>query len=334
MKRASKLALIAACASAAFLGAGVANASLNVFQTYSGSVGLSTSGCGSVSQSCDLTANVPAGSTIVAAYLYSSMFSTAPAGGAFGGSAVSYTPLGVNAGVLQASRADVTSIVAAAVTPAGGAFNFNVTETNGAQDGEALVVVYSNGSLATSTIGILDGFSASTGDNSSITFASPLHPGAPGFQAEMRIGDGFSCDSNCSDGAQVSQIDVNGLRMTNVAGDNDDSIDGSNAENGNLITVGGDNDPFTVAAPGSPQNVYQNDHERYDLTPFINDGDTAIHIHTLNPSNDDNIFLETFLVTGQAVVSSGTPEPATWAMMILGFFGLGSMVRRKSVATA
>lgn len=34
----------------------------------------------------------------------------------------------------------------------------------------------------------------------------------------------------------------------------------------------------------------------------------------------------TFLITGPA---SGTPEPATWAMMITGLFGLGSALRRR-----
>jgi hypothetical protein len=211
----------------------------------------------------------------------------------------------------------------------GGAYNFNILETKENTDGEALVVVYQLGSLSTSTIGILDGFSAQSGDNSSINFAAALHPAAPGFQAEMRIGDGFSC---CG---QESQIDVNGLRMTDVAGNNDDSVDGA-PDDGNLITVGGDNDPFTVASPGSPQGDYGADHERYDLRPFITDGDTSIHIHTLNPSNDDNIFLEVFQVSGEAVITGngGVPEPAAWAMMLLGFFGMGAMLRRRQPAVA
>jgi hypothetical protein len=31
---------------------------------------------------------------------------------------------------------------------------------------------------------------------------------------------------------------------------------------------------------------------------------------------------------------TGTPEPATWAMMLMGFFGLGAMVRARKPATA
>jgi hypothetical protein len=317
MKRATKNLLIAAAAAGALLSAGGANASLNVFHVFTGTLGISTGGFGSTSDAGSITANAPAGSTVVAAYLYSSLFSSTTAAGTLNGNALSYSPLGVNNGFLQASRADVTSIVAPVINGGpGGAYSFNIQETSGNTDGEALVVVYSNGTLATSTIGILDGFSASTGDNSSINFAAGLDPTAAGFHAELRIGDGFSCD------------------MTNVAGDNDDSVD-ANPGNGNLITVGSDNDPFTAASPGSPQSNYLLDHERYNLSPFITKGDTSIKLHTLNPSNDDNIFLEVFSVSGVGVVhgNGGVPEPATWAMMLMGFFGLGAMMRRRRDAT-
>jgi hypothetical protein len=338
MKRASKLAFVAACASAALLTAGAANASLHVFQQYTGNLGISTAGFGSVSDAGTITANVPAGSTVVAAYLYSSLYFVnpgTPAAGTLNGNVLNYTPLGNtgNCCSLEASRADVTSIVAPIINGgAGGAYNFNLTETSANTDGEALVVVYSNATLGTSTIGILDGFSDQNGDNSAITFASGLHPSDPGFHAEMRIGDGFSYDQGgVTD--QVSLVDVNGQRLSNVTGNCDDNVD-SFCQDGNLITMGGDNDPFTIAAPGTPANDINTDHERYDLSPFIADGATAIHIHTINPSIDDNIFLEVFDVSGLGVVTHGVPEPATWAMMLLGFFGLGSMIRRKSAVTA
>jgi hypothetical protein len=337
MKRALKLALVAAGASVALLGAGAANASLTVFQQYTGSYGISTSGFGSVTDTGTLTANVPAGSTVVAAYLYSSLYFVnpgTPAAGTLNGNALSFTPLGNtgNCCSLEASRADVTSIVQGVVGGGGGAFNFTYNETSANTDGEALVVVYSNAALGTSTIGILDGFSDQNGDNSAINFSSPLHPGDPGFHAEMRIGDGFSYDQGGVTN-QVSLVDVNGQRLSNVTGNCDDNTDAF-CQNGDLITMGSDDDPFTVAAPGTPANDVNTDHERYDLSPFITDGATSIHIHTVNPSVDDNIFLEVFDVTGQGVVTHGVPEPATWAMMLLGFFGLGSMIRRKSVVTA
>ena len=40
------------------------------------------------------------------------------------------------------------------------------------------------------------------------------------------------------------------------------------------------------------------------------------------------------LGVSDVVKTGGVPEPATWAMMLLGFFGLGSMVRRRRVLTA
>jgi len=311
---------------AALLYAMPASASLTTFATYTGSVGMSTDGCGSTTQNCTIQASIPTGSTVLAAYLYTSLFDITAPGGTLNGSAVTYTTaLGVNQGFLQAWRADVTSIVASAVG-AGGAvpFNFTVTETNGAQDGEALVVVYSNAALPTQTVGILDGFSASGGDTATINFATTLDHTAPGFVAQMIIGDGFSFDGGDplapTSASQVSQVLVNGGLLTNVAGHCDDAQDVV-CENGNLITVGGFNDPFSPINP-----LVAQDHERYDLTSFVNVGDTSIRVDTLNPSNDDNIFLETFLISGEGRVVTGVPEPGTLSMLGL---GLAFLVRKR-----
>jgi len=315
-----------------------AAASLTTFATFVGSDGVSTDGCGSTSSGCTLTASVPAGSTVLAAYLYTSLSSTGTPGGTLSGSPVSYTALGVNNGFLQAWRADVTATVAAVVGSGGAApFNFAVTETaSGSQDGEALVVVYSNPSLPTQTVGILDGFSASTGDSASINFATPLDPTAPGFLAEMRIGDGFSFDGPDPlapfSTQQTSVINVNGQLLTNVAGHCDDAKDATCA-NGNLITVGGWNDPLAPLNPTVGQ-----DHERYNLTPLITPGDMSIGITTRNASGDDNIFLEVFLVTGAGGVNapppvpgpqSPVPEPTTLSLLGIGVVGAWRRLRRK-----
>jgi hypothetical protein len=89
-------------------------------------------------------------------------------------------------------------------------------------------------------------------------------------------------------------VTVNSTLITKSAGCNDDSID-ANAANGNLITVGGFNDPFSPLLPS-----IANDHERYNLQPYITKGDTSIKIDTQNPSGDDNIFLAGIYVTGIA----------------------------------
>lgn len=303
-----------------------ADAALTVFQTYTGNYAISSDGAGSTSAANTVSAFVPVGATVVAAYLYQSNQTVSGSPGnqpvSLNGNALSFSPNVVNASAtfLNSSRADVTSIVAPVVNGgAGGTYNFNVNEgSSGTTDGTALVVVYQLGSLPVSTIAILDGFSAVGGDTASLGFATPLNPLAPGFQAEMRLGIGFSC---CS---QTSNVTVNGTTITSNAGNSDDGA----ASNGALITVGGDDDLFSTLSP-----TYLTDHERYNLVPYINVGDTAITIRTNNPTADDNIFLALFQVTGIASVStSGVPEPSTWAMMLLGFGAIGIAVRRREKA--
>ncbi len=300
-----------------------AHASLTAFQSYVGNYGLSTDGAGSLSNGYNINAFVPLGSTVTAAYLYQSSVS----GGSvqtvsFNGNALSFSPASVNgANGIVSARADVTSIVASIVNGgAGGTYGFDVLEGGSAiTDGTALVVVYSNGLLPVATVGILDGFTAPGGDSTSINFADPLDPTAPGFFADLRLGIGYSA------GGQSSTVRINGTTITNNAGDNDDGF----PANGALITVGGDDDGFSPLLP-----TYAEDHERYDLTPYLSVGDTSIGINTNNPSADDNIFLAAFRVSGVAGVDEpppgGVPEPSTWMMLIGGFGLVGIAARRRS----
>ena len=325
-----KFSLIGAAVFAGGLGS--ANAALTAFQTYVGNYGVSTDGWGSTTQAGVISASVPAGAIVQAAYLYTSVFSFSTAqtyGGSLDGTAVNFsTPLGLNSSSsgLQAFRSDVTSILKPRIDGGvGGVYNFNITESNRGQDGAALVVVYSLASLATSTVGILDGFALTTGSTTAINFARPLSPSAPGFFAEMRLGIGFSADGGpaCRGTAQTSTVTVNGTRITNNAGCNDDSADESEA-NGNLITVGGFDDPFSPLLPSTGA-----DKERYNLINYIAEGSSAIEVVTRNASNDDNIFLAVFHVSGVAGIDAPPPPPnnevplpGTLALLGLGLLGM------------
>ena len=68
--------------------------------------------------------------------------------------------------------------------------------------------------------------------------------------------------------------------------------------NGALITAGGVGD--TNANPPNPNQIANSnpryDDELYNLSPFVNTGDTNINVATRNPSNDDNVFFAGFFI--------------------------------------
>lgn len=313
-------------------GGTAAQASLTSFQSFNGNVALSTDGWGGLDGSGVISASAPNGSTVMAAYLYTATqnSSVVPTAVTLNGNSVTYTNTSANATAccdLRSHRVDVTSIVKPVIDGgAGGVYNFNIEEgaNNSAIDGHALVVVYSNPSLPDASVGILDGFASVTGDTTSINFAQALNPGDPGFFAEMILGINFSC---CD---QKSTVEVNDQVLTQNAGNNND---GEDLANGSLITVGSFDDAVSALNPS-----YANDTERYDLSSFITSGDTSIKIDTINASQDDNIFLAGFYVSGEAGFNAPPPStpaiplPAAGWLMITGLGGLAALRRRRKSA--
>lgn len=278
-----------------------------------------------------ISASAPNGSKVLAAYLYTATFGGGgkPTNVTLDGNAITYDTTSSNATAccgLQSHRVDVTSIVKPVIDGgAGGVYDFNVAEGNDnfSTDGHALVVVYENASLPDASVGLLDGFASVTGDTTSINFSEALDPTQAGFFAEMRLGIGFSC---CD--VQRSTVEVNDQKLTEFAGNNDNSTEFR--ANGNLITVGGFDDVLLSSGVS-----YAADRERYDLTNFITKGDTKIKVDTINASKDDNIFLAAFYVSGKAGFNEPPdppngviPLPAAGWLLGGGLLGLAALRRR------
>jgi hypothetical protein len=276
---------------------------------------------------------VPPGSTVVKAFLYSTMYAQAnlPPTVNFDGMVYSgsqWTALGFANSYLQAWRADVTAQVSAKIGSGSNSttvFEINSENPNFFIDGEALAIVYSNPAEKLRTIALLDGAAQTTGDTAIFNFNSSLgNPNAAGFEAIMSLGIGFGYQTpgNLS---QHSNVDVNGMRLTSSAGGQDDGLlsngqkpttaaQFSSIGNGGLITIGGYGDspanpadPFYGANGSDPLGLgARADDELYDLRPFLKAGDTGIVINTLNPSNDDNIFFTGLNITAQGSATSIT----------------------------
>jgi hypothetical protein len=215
------------------------------------------------------------------------------------GNGITWDGSATNTAGSQNYYADVTSIVAPILNAAGaGITPIAVTECSTYSiDGVALLVVFSDALATPKTIVIMFGGLSSTGDSFAITLSQPIDPVAPGALLDMGLGIEFGYQGS----SQYSIIDVNGARLTTAAGGADDAVD--TPTNGNLITVGGlgDSDANPVDPYALPVNHYSDD-ELYSLLPFITNATTNITVYTSNPSNDDNVFLAYFVLSGSAQI--------------------------------
>ena len=357
MRTQAKWLVAVAVLTALTFGAGPAQAGLNFFDSFNDAA-LSIDGLGQSGTGGTISTNVPAGSTVLAAYMY---VTTTWNFGPFtdvtltqGANSVVLPAAGgtllSNANDAQVRRYDVTTFVTNNIVT--GALNQDwvVDEAvSSSSDGTVLVVVYSHASTAGATAIIMDGELALNGDTTTLGFA-PYVSGP----VIMSLASEFSAG-----GSQFTIVDVTtssnnvARRLTGCAGASDDGV----VANGALLTVGGIGD--STANP-SPTCTTADDDELYDLAqgnsadadPFISVGDTSLTLTTNNPSFDDNVFFlgltAGFRVTDVDDISTDAPTddapsddtpsddgprvpaPAPLLLLGLGLLGAGiaSRIRR------
>ncbi|QGZ89925.1 DUF3344 domain-containing protein [Microcystis aeruginosa] len=284
---------------------------------------LSIDGFGSTTNSGNLQANIPLGSAIKKAYLYAtSVWNMSVYGVTFNGTPLpldSATILSPDQNLATTALWDVTNIIASSFT--GGLQNFSIVE-NGDNDGEVLVVAYSNSSTQGFTSVILDGELSTAGSRIRYDFPSKYSGG------DFLVSLAASYSAQPSE--QATEIDVttnstNNRLLTISAGGQDDG--GPDMDAGSLITVGGiGDDPANPDPSASPLHGPRIDDEYYNLAlgnsansaPFILSGDTFVEFTTKNPSADDNVFA---LFINTSGFTAPIPEPS----MTLGIFGIGAI---------
>ena len=176
-------------------------------------------------------------------------------------------------------------------------------------DGTALMVVWDDpAQTSDQTFIVMFGAQNTAGDDFYVNLSQPVANPAT-LQMDMGLGISFSYQAVGWATGQYSRVEVNGLELSNCAGGNDDGIHGSPADgqDGALITVGGIGDanlnpPLDCTEAEGPRA----DDELYSLVPFVHTGDTQVHVFSINPSNDDNIFLAYLLMNVSGHV---TPTP-------------------------
>jgi hypothetical protein len=309
---------------------------------WNGTVGLSVDGIGGNGTGTigNVQASIPVTATVLQAYLYSAgtpypFYANSPqtladynnAGITLAGQAVNNFDTLVGATSTRAdigqwftARADVTTLVQSLL---GGGPDYSWAVGEGSitnrLDGEILAIVYSDASLAVGSVALLDGGQNTSGETTNVFFGSPLDTSSPTFAAELGLGISFSC---CG---QASNVSINGNLLSSNAGNFDDGLDQTD---GSLITVGG------LGDTASNLQSYANDGELYDLSSFLNTGDTSFSLFTSNPTNDDNIFFASLYLNGEISginnpppPGNPVPAPGTLLLMAAGL-GLMNLTRR------
>lgn len=209
--------------------------------------------------------------------------------------------------------AEVTTLVKPKIDAAApGIVSFNVGEVNTTGiDGEILAVIFDDPSQTTSnTVILLFGAQNIAGDTFNIALGSPINKADPQLAIDLSLGIsfGFQTPGNT---VQHSIVNVNGQRLTSLAGGQDDG----QGANGALITVGGIGDSNDNPPPFDLSTGPREDDELYNLLPFVANGATSITVFSQNPSNDDNILFAALnlraaaAIVGEGIVLGPSPAP-------------------------
>jgi hypothetical protein len=308
-----EVSALAVFLSAFFLAPSASNAALTEFFSATGRLSISVDAIGSNNASHDTQVEKPSAlATVRKAYVMAASYCGA---NSIPDNSVSIngTPIAWDESVPNSFffnvRADVTSIVKPVIdaSPAGTIdFTFaEVPANNVCIDGEILVVVFDDpAQTRDTTIILLFGGQALTGDTFAITLAEPIDPSSAGALADMGLGISFGFQPSSQ--FSIVNVGVNGERLSTSAGGQDDG----GGFNGGLITVGGLGDsnanPSNPNGCGPPDPAAPRcDDELYSLLDFLGPNVTRIEVFTQNPSNDDNIFFAWFHLSGAAVLGEG-----------------------------
>lgn len=283
------------------------SASISPVIADSGLISLSVDGLGMTSTSGTIQVEKPAGATVRNAYMAAA--STGFTGHRIGNGEITIAGTGVawemetpNSIGSYNSWADVTATVKPVVDAApAGRVDLTIGEANEELiDGELLAVIFDDpNQTSENSVVLLFGAQEVGGDTFNIAFAEPINKGNPDLTLDLSLGISYSYQGAAV--PQASMVNVNGTRMSSSAGGYDDG----DAANGALFTVGGLDDSNDNPPPFAYTDDPRQDDELYSLIPFVADGDTAVTVFTVNPSQDDNILFASLFLTGEAIVGEG-----------------------------
>lgn len=215
--------------------------------------------------------------------------------------------------------AEVTSLVRGKLDAAPvGRVSLSVSELGPTGiEGEILAVIFDDPNAPISTVILLFGTHQAQGHTLDVALADSFTPGVEGRSIDLSLGISFGYQSGAETEAQRSLVEVNGTRLTSMAGGQDDG----ESLNGALLTVGGLDDTPANPAPFQSGPGPRQDDELYDLRPFLTEGSTRFSLFTQNPSNNDNIFFGALhFVSGAAVIGEGSVLGPVEAMNKAGRF--------------